>query len=238
MAVIVPAILPRSRDDLADKLLRLEGIASEVQIDIVDGKFATPPSWPYLHPGEPAHTSTEDPFPFLGLLRFEMDVMTEAPDAQIGRWVNAGAERITIHAESTRALPKLLEEFRTQYGHDASFAPGLLSLGLAVNLSTDFALIEPYLSECDYVQFMGIREIGKQGQPFDKSVLLKIAAFKRKHPNMPLQVDGGVNLSNAPALLAAGVSRLIVGSALWEAKNLKAAYAQFQDLTTRYGLYT
>lgn len=237
MAVIVPAILPRSRDDLADKLLRLEGIASEVQIDVVDGRFATPASWPYLQPGEPAH-GTEDPFPFLGSLRFEMDVMAESSEAQIAKWVNAGAQRITIHAEATHRLPKLLEEFRTLYGHDASFAPGLLSLGLAINLATDTSLIEPYLDQCDYVQFMGIREIGKQGQPFDKAVLLKIAAFKKKYPNMALQVDGGVSLETAPALLSAGVSRLIVGSALWNSKNLKAAYAQFMALTTQYGIYT
>lgn len=238
MAVIVPAILPRSREDLADKLLRLEGIASEVQIDIVDGRFATPPSWPYIHPGEPAHTGIEDPFPFLGSLRFEMDIMTETPGAQIARWVNAGAGRITIHAESTRGIAKLLEEFRTQYGHDRSFAPGLLSLGLAINLATDTALIEPFLPECDYVQFMGIRQIGKQGEPFDKSVLMKIAAFRRKHPDMPLQVDGGVSLVTAPSLLSAGVSRLIVGSALWNARDLKGTFARFQEMTTQYGLYT
>jgi len=238
MAVIVPAILPRSHDDLVDKLLRLEGIASEVQIDIVDGKFATPASWPFLHAGESAHTSSDDPLPFLGLMRFEMDIMTEAPDTQVGRWIQAGAGRITIHAESTQGLAKLLETFRTQYGHDASFAPGLLSVGLAINLATDTSLIEPFLSQCDYVQFMGIREIGKQGEPFDKAVLLKIAAFRRKHPDMPIQVDGGVSLSTASALLSAGVSRLIVGSALWKAQDLKSAYGQFQDLTTRYGLYT
>lgn len=237
MAVIVPAILPRSRDDLRDKLLRLEGIASEVQIDVVDGQFATPASWPYLNPGESLH-SGEDTFPFLGMLRFEMDLMAVAPESHITQWVNAGAQRITIHAEATHRLPKLLEEFRTNYGHDVSFAPGLLSLGLAVNLNTDIALIEPYLDQCDYVQFMGIREIGKQGQPYDKAVLLKIAAFKKKYPDMPLQVDGGVSLATAPALLSAGVSRLIVGSALWNAKNLKEAYAAFMDLTTRYGLYT
>lgn len=238
MAVIVPAILPRSREDLADKLLKLEGIASEVQIDIVDGKFATPPSWPYIHPSEPSHRRADEPFPFLGSLRFEMDIMTQSPETQLTRWVNAGANRVTIHAESVPHLPKLLEEFRTAYGHDASFAPGLLSLGLALNLNTDVSLIEPFLDQCDYVQFMGIREIGKQGQAFDKAVLLKIAAFKRKHPDMPLQVDGGVSLSTAPALLAAGISRLIVGSALWNARDLKTAFGQFQDLTTRYGLYT
>lgn len=237
MAIIVPAILPRSRDDLADKLLRLEGIASEVQIDVVDGRFATPASWPYIHPDEARH-SGEDPFPFLGTIRFEMDVMVTSPEADLARWINAGAGRITIHAEATHRLPKLLEEFRTSYGHDMSFAPGLLSLGLAINLGTDISLIEPYLSQCDYVQFMGIREIGKQGQAFDKAVLLKIAAFRRKYPDMPLQVDGGVSLETAPALLSAGVSRLIVGSALWNSRNLKAAYAQFMDLTTHYGIYT
>jgi pentose-5-phosphate-3-epimerase len=47
MSVIVPAILPTSRDDLDEKLLRLHGLVDAVQVDVVDGRFVTPASWPY-----------------------------------------------------------------------------------------------------------------------------------------------------------------------------------------------
>lgn len=239
-AVIIPAILPASRQDLENKLLALQGVAKNVQVDIVDGEFVSPASWPYLG-NDAAAAEREDvagTMEYIGGLHLEMDLMVAQPETELNRWINAGANRVVVHAESTHRLPKLIDDFKTTYGHDKDFAPGLLSLGLGINISTEIALIEPFLNRCDYVQFMGIAHIGKQGEPFDRSVLAKIGAFRKKYPSMPIQVDGGVSLETAPGLLSAGVSRLIVGSALWKAPNLAVAYKQFLDLTTRYGTYT
>ncbi len=239
MPVIIPAILPTSAQDLKDKLLRLQGISESVQVDIVDGIFAAPATWPFLSPGESQNTEEElSALEFLGALHLELDLMVTDPEACIRPWVNAGANRITLHAESTRMLPALLTNITTTYGHDVSFTPGLLSIGLAIHAGTDISLIEPFLSRVDYVQFMGIDTIGHQGEPFDQRILPKLRAFKKKYPQMPVQVDGGVSLDTAPALLSAGVSRLIVGSALWKAKSLEHAYKEFIDLTMRYGVYT
>lgn len=240
MATIVPAILPTSRADLDDKLQRLAGLSDEVQIDIVDGRFVAPASWPYGSgtTQEEALPLTQHAFSRGGGIHIEMDLMTERPEGEIGRWITSGANRITVHAESARHLPQLIATFQTQYGHDKGFAPDLLAFGLAINGSTDLSLIEPYIQYCDYVQLMGIARIGLQGQPFDRSVLAKVAAFRRAHPHTPVQVDGGVSLETAPDLLSAGVSRLIVGSALWRAPDLREAFAQFEELTERYGLYT
>ena len=47
MSAIVPAILPKSLEDLEQKLTVLSGVATSVQIDVVDGKFVSPASWPY-----------------------------------------------------------------------------------------------------------------------------------------------------------------------------------------------
>lgn len=240
MSVIVPAIIPTSRQDLEDKLLRLQGLASCVQVDIVDGVYASPASWPYMKGAniKEEMMSALEALDFLGTLHLEMDLMVEDPETHITPWVNAGANRIVIHAESSRTLPKLLSNIQTTYGHDKDFTPGLLSVGLAIHNATDPSMIEPFLDRVDFVQFMGISSIGKQGQPFDPRVLPKIRAFKKKYPGMQVQVDGGVSLETAPALLSAGVSRLVVGSALWKARDIKEAYRQFTELTTRYGVYT
>lgn len=236
MGAIIPAILPQSREDLDEKLLRLQGITNEVQVDIVDGTYASPPSWPYTRsdkmPLEP------DVITELESFRFEVDLMVADPGAAIGPWVRAGASRITVHAESASQLPELLQNFQVKYGHDKGFAPELLSLGLALHISTDIALIEPYLDQCDYVQFMGIATIGKQGEPFDRRVLPKLHTFHRKHPEMPIQVDGGVSLQTAPDLLRAGASRLVVGSAFLRNPNLREEMKRFNELTHTYGLYT
>lgn len=238
MSVIVPAILPTSREDLEDKLLKLQGLATNVQVDLVDGIYASPASWPFSGAKESAGLGDFEALDFLGDLHLEIDLMVTDPEKIITPWVNAGANRIVLHAESVLQLPKMLANIKTTYGHDADFAPGLFSVGLAIHVATDIAMLEPFLSQIDYVQFMGIASIGKQGQPFDTQIVPKIRAFKKKYPNIPVQVDGGVSLETAPQLLSAGVSKLVVGSALWGARDLKATFNRFNELTTQYGIYT
>ena len=84
---------------------------------------------------------------------------------------------------------------------------------------------------------MGIRTIGRQGEPFDTRIVRKIAAFRQKHADIPIQVDGGVNLSTAPMLLDAGVSRLIIGSGIWKAPDLAEALAKYHELAEEYGIH-
>lgn len=239
MQFIIPAILPQSAEDLQGRLSRLQGVSTEVQIDVVDGRFASPATWPYAKPtgDTKAGVPDADAFSHLGAFRFEIDLMVSNPEEVVGAWIRAGASRITIHAETTKALAQLVEDFDIKYGHDKNFAPDLLSFGLAININTPTSLIEPYLDACDYVQFMGIGTIGRQGQAFDRAVIAKIASFHKRFPEVPIQVDGGVSLVTAPDLLNAGVSRLIVGSGLWNAENLKEEMKKFHELTEAHGLY-
>lgn len=238
MGAIIPAILPKSREDLEAKLDRIRGLAGHVQVDIVDGSYAAPATWPYDVGSnqEPSAGNGADLLADFGSFRFEVDLMVREPERALRRWVEAGASRVTVHAESATNLDKVLEEFRVTYGHDKQFAPELLSLGLAIGIETDIALVEPYLDRCEYVQFMGIARVGKQGQPFDRRVLAKIAALRRAHPDVLIQVDGGVSLETAPELLQAGVTALVIGSALWNAPDIAARLAEFKALTTQYGL--
>lgn len=237
MSAIVPAVLPKSREELEDKLARLDGLASAIQLDIVDGHFASPASWPYTEAGTGGTPATEETLPYLGHFNFELDLMVADPGRVAGSWIDQGITRLTIHAESAHDLPKLLEEFKVTYGHDKGFAPNLLSIGLAINAGTELSLIEPYLDRADYVQFMGIATIGRQGEPFDTRALHKVKSFHKKYPDMPMQVDGAVNLTTAPQLLDAGVTRLIIGSALWKAPDLEAELAKFHALVEEYGIH-
>ena len=239
MGAIIPAILPVSREDLDQRLMRLRGVTDEVQIDIVDGRFVSPPSWPYAGmPGGASSLAEDDELLELGSFRFEVDLMVEEPERVISRWVRAGATRITVHAETTHHLADVIRDFQVKYGHDKGFAPELLSFGLALNLATDTSLIEPFPDQCDYVQFMGIAKIGKQGEPFDARVIPKLRAFHRKYPDMPLQVDGAVTRETAPQLLEAGATRLVVGSALFGAPDLREEMRAFEELMQTRGLYT
>ena len=239
MGIIVPAIIPTSKEDLEEKLAQLSGLCEEVQIDIVDGKYASPASWPYVGgASEPSRMLAEGTMlPHVGELKLEIDLMSSDPESSAGSWIGLGASRLTVHAESTRFIPRFLESAQELYGHDSDFAPDLLSLGLAIGTETDLALIEPHLTKIDYVQFMGIRTIGHQGEPFAPGVISRIRTFRKRYPKIPVQVDGGITLEVAPKLLEAGVARLVVGSALWKSPDVAAAYRAFDELTERHGIY-
>ncbi len=235
-AVIIPAILAQTEEEVAQKLLHAKEFAKEVQIDIVDGRFANPASWPFA-----GHDISKDgkisPLPHTDVLRLEIDLMVDDPEEMLATWMATGATRILFHAESTLNMNAILERMKREYGYEKGFMSEALSVGIAVSQATNLELIEPYLPHIDYVQFMGIKRIGVQGQPFSGDVLATIRRFKEAHPNMEVQVDGGITLEVAKQLLTLGVSRLVVGSALWGAGDPKERYEEFVSLTEQYGIY-
>jgi ribulose-phosphate 3-epimerase len=237
MDIVVPTILTPSRSDLEAKLQRVRGLARTVQIDVVDGRFAAPATWPYAEQDALKGLSGDSWLRSFGPFVYEVDLMVERPEESAGFWIAAGASRIIVHVESTRYLPELIEELRVKYGHEKGFVPDLLAFGLAINIDTDTRILEPHLFATDFVQFMGIRTIGKQGQPFDERVVSKLRSFHKEHPDIPIQVDGGVTLVSAPLLLSAGASRLVVGHDLWESPDISSEIAHLSALAEEYGQY-
>ena len=71
-----------------------------------------------------------------------------------------------------------------------------------------------YAESADYIQLMGIHDIGSQGQPFDEAVFAKIEQMKSRFPNKPISVDGSVNAQTIVRLKNTGADRFIVGSAI------------------------
>lgn len=237
MSILVPAVLPTSREDLEEKIALFATFpgVSRVQIDTVDGKFIAPASWPYTDSvGWRAMRAEGGHLPSLDRFQYEIDLMNFDAERAGDEWLALGATRLTFHAESATDLPLLLARTHARHGTERGFAPGLLSLGIALNLASDLALIEPALAHADFVQFMGIARIGRQHEPFDRRVFERIRAFRRRHPDIPMQVDGGVSLEHARELLALGVSNVIVGSAILRAPDPRAAAAAFAELSTRH----
>jgi ribulose-phosphate 3-epimerase len=237
MSIIVPAILPKSRADLEDKLARIEGLAAEVQIDTVDGKFVAPETWPYKGRSWLDGSFYSETLPYLDTIRYEADLMVEDSVSAAGKWIDAGASRIVFHATSSQHLLDDIKSLQVRYGHDTTFTSSLLSFGLALNTTSDLALLPPFLPYINFVQFMGITRIGLQGEPFDKRIVERIRQCKKLYPKLAVQVDGGVSLETAPQLLTLGVERLVVGSALWKSADPKAEYLKLAALRERYGIF-
>jgi len=245
MSLVVPAVLPSSKQELAEELELFSRIPSvhRVQIDVVDGHFASPASWPFsakATKGEPseleAMVQNGEMLPQLDRIEYEIDLMCLDAERAISAWLALGATRLTFHAESTTDLPRLLASSRRRYGSGGGFVSSLITFGLALNITSDLALIEPCLGEIAYVQFMGITRIGRQGQPFDQRAFEQIRLFHKYHPEVPLQVDGGISLENAQKLVTLGVSNLVIGSALLRANDLAAAVTAFENLQSPYGV--
>jgi pentose-5-phosphate-3-epimerase len=83
---------------------------------------------------------------------------------------------------------------------------------------------------------MGIAKIGRQGEPLDERIYEKVRIFHSKHPEIPIQIDGGVTLEKAKKLLALGVDSLIEGSSILRAPNPAAAFTAFENLKNSYGV--
>lgn len=246
MSVIVPAVLPDSKEDLDKKLTLLAAIpaVSRIQIDIVDGRFASPASWPFSAPSSPllrqgyeghskatkdrlteleAMVQKGEMLPHLDRIEYEIDLMCLDALRVADVWLALGASRLTFHAESIADVPQFIAVARKRYG-------GIISFGLALNVESDLALIESVIDEIEYGQFMGIAQIGRQGQAFDERVFEKVRAFRARHGNVPVQVDGGVSLVNAKKLFALGATDVVVGSAILNARDPAAVLAELEML--------
>lgn len=226
MSLVVPAVLASTEREFDETLALYASLPtiSRIQIDVVDGRFAAPASWPYTAPKELRDRVREGALlPQLDRLEYEIDLMCFDADRAAESWLALGAARLTFHAESISSLPRFLAAARKRFGHIVSF-------GIALNVASDLVLIEQCLNEIEYVQFMGIARIGRQGQPFDLRALEKVRLFHHRHPHIPFQVDGGVSLISAEKLLAFHVSNLIVGSGILRAGDPSAALAAYEQL--------
>lgn len=200
---IIPAILPKSQSELSEKVSAVLGMVSMVQVDVCDGVFV--PSVTKFHE-----------LPHADQIEYELDLMIDQPEQSIRQWIAMHPSRIIVHVESIRDQQKMfmaLEQVR-----------GEIEIGLSISNDTPNELLETYSDDCDFIQLMGIKNIGFQGEPFDERVLEKIKYFKDVYPDMPISVDGAVNLQTIQMLRDAGVTRFVCGSAVFDgnpAENIK-----------------
>jgi ribulose-phosphate 3-epimerase len=190
-----------------------------------------PKSWPYAGDSNSFKKiiREEEGLPMWDNIDFEIDLMVEKPEAVISDWITAGASRIVVHVESTKAVGEIVRQFNEWFAYGDAKSRDI-ELGLALNIDTPLDAVTSHLEDIDFVQFMGITPIGYQGEVFDERVLDKIREFHNEHPEVVISVDGGVNLETAPRLVEAGAKRLISGSAIFESGDIGGAIERFKKL--------
>lgn len=207
---IIPAVIPRSLEHLRESLRSLRGVAPSFQIDLVDGKYAGEPSWPYVDDGavlDAVFADTQE-------VSVEFDLMVREPRAIIPL-IGMNAERIVLHLHDHVGLSETL-----------SLIPEGVTAGIALRNDDPVDAILGYATQIKFIQCMGIRTIGVQGQPFDDRVLSRIRELRVLYPELEISVDGGVSVYTLPLLKDAGATRFVAGSAIFAAPDPVRAYEE------------
>lgn len=222
---IIPAIMPESHEDLILHLNQIQGLVNLVQVDVMDGVFVPGITWPYKNQSAEFDRviHEEEGLPNWQDFDFEIDLMVTHPETEWQKWVSAGARRIIIHQESAKDLDLLLADIRSEFPKQDSDSAFTIEIGLAQNIDTPIESIFPYLDRIDFVQCMGIVEIGKQGNPLSPKVLQKIETLKAHAPETVISVDGGVSFETIKSVVISGVDRLVIGSAIFNNQEMEVA---------------
>jgi ribulose-phosphate 3-epimerase len=210
MIEIIPAIMPKTYDQLFSQVAAIVDVVPMVQIDIMDGVFVKDKTWPYNMTDEPNFLSLmreEEELPFADSMNYELDLMVQHPEELMHQWVTLNPKRIVFHLESLADAYETLESVQSVRSY--------IHIGLAIGQNYPMDRIGSYLPYVDYVQCMGIVERGKQGEPFSDKVLEQLTYLKSHYPHIALSVDGAVNEETLEVLIEAGATRLVVGSAIF-----------------------
>ena len=138
---------------------------------------------------------------------------SENPEDYIEDFVKAGSDIITVHAESSWHLHRLIQQIKG-YGVKA---------GVSLNPSTPICAIEQIVKDIDMVLIMTVNP-GFGGQSFIENMYGKIISMKntllKNNSYIPIQVDGGVNLTNIRKLYECGAEIMVAGSAIFNSDNI------------------
>lgn len=233
MIEIIPAIMPHDMKDLEHRASLVQNYVNWIQIDVMDGNFVKPKTWPYKTNRESFESilNEAEGLPFWEKVEYEIDLMVAHPEEVIEEWIVAGAGRLIVHVESTTNIKAIVEKLNERLGYNKENGKRDVELWLALNIDTPTDSITEYLEDIDGVQFMGIERIGYQGETFSERVLDKIRDFHNAHPEIILSVDGGVSLETAPKLLEAGIKHLVCGSAIFGSDVISETIQSFKKLS-------
>lgn len=142
----------------------------------------------------------------------DVHLMIVNPEKYIEQFREAGADVITVHYEACPHLHRTLQQVR---------ATGAKA-GVALNPHTPVSLLEDVIEDIDLVCLMSVNP-GFGGQKFIYQTVPKVQKLKQmiieRNTKTLIEIDGGVGLQNAEALLKAGADVLVAGSAVFKAEN-------------------
>lgn len=190
---IAPSLLSADFSDLKNEVIAIEKSgATHLHLDVMDGDFV--PNITFgagLIAAIRKHTK----------LIFDIHMMVTNPERYIEDMVKAGADSITIHAEATKHLDRVVNLIKS-YGVKAC---------VALNPSTPISTVENIAYALDMILVMSVNP-GFGGQKFIPQALTKIEKLRELYPNIDIEVDGGINDKTVKLVRKAGANVIVAGS--------------------------
>jgi ribulose-phosphate 3-epimerase len=193
---VVPSILSADLGRLAEQVREAqEAGADRIQVDVMDGHFV--PNLTF-GPGVVAAVRAATSLPI------EAHLMVERPELFLEAFAKSGATLIEVQVEATSSLYRTVETI-----HDLG-----VKAGVAINPATSVEDLREILPYVDLVNVMTV-EPGFGGQKFIPGSPEKIRRLRALSPGVEIEVDGGIDASTAPLVVAAGASVLVAGNSVY-----------------------
>lgn len=208
MITLSPSILAADFTNLEHDIKAIDkGGAQYVHVDVMDGHFV------------PNITFGPD---MLKCIRkctdrvLDVHLMIQYPEKFAVPFIEAGADIINVHLESDMEFENIYDSVKSRGK----------KIAMTINPETDCELIKPYLPMLDMALVMSVHP-GYGGQKFIESSLDKVRKIREWAPELDIEIDGGVNLSNVTAAVGAGANVIVAGSAIYGAESVADACGEF-----------
>jgi ribulose-phosphate 3-epimerase len=197
---IAPSILTADFGRLAEQIQEAEAAGVDlIHLDVMDGHFVPPITFGALVV-EAVRRATALPL--------DIHLMIEQPDRHVDSYIDAGGTSINVHIEACVHIHRTVEQIKAR-GAKA---------GVGINPGTAVAALDAILPYVDQVLVMSVNP-GWGGQEFIAGSVEKVAAVRRaleeRGLRADIEVDGGVSERTAAAVVAAGATVLVAGSAIY-----------------------
>jgi ribulose-phosphate 3-epimerase len=216
---IAPSILSADFSRLGEEIEAVKrGGATILHVDVMDGHFV-----PNLTVGLPVVQSLAAATD----LPLDAHLMISEPGRYAQQFVTAGASMVSVHVEADAHLHRTL----------ASIKSAGAQAGVVINPATPIESLSEALQFADYVLVMSVNP-GFGGQKFISTSVDKVRRLRRmideRNLNTRIEIDGGIDLQNIGAVVAAGAEIIVAGSAIFGAADPQAAVQGLREATVQW----